>query len=110
MRLGKEGLRALVKKHNLKIMIQERKPQENTSKSHKRAHPDAKPSGTHQELLKEVQEDQVNLREGRLSRQPRGKGNVSTTISGEDVDPSSYLRPVQRQSVCDAILRFFGFQ
>ena len=33
-----------------------------------------------------------------------------TTVSGDEIDPAAYLRPVRRQSVCDAILRWFGFQ
>ncbi len=33
-----------------------------------------------------------------------------TTVNGTEVDPSLYLRPVRRQSVCDAVMRWFGFR
>ena len=42
------------------------------------------------------------------SRHPSGLR--ITTVSGDEIDPAAYLRPVRRQSVCDAILRWFGFQ
>jgi len=33
-----------------------------------------------------------------------------TTVNGSEVDPSLYLRPVRRQSVCDAVMRWFGYR
>ena len=33
-----------------------------------------------------------------------------TTVNGSEVDPALYLRPVRRQSVCDAVMRWFGFR
>ncbi len=43
----------------------------------------------------------------RIKRHPSG---LKVTSRGGAVDPASYLVPVQRESVCNMIMQFFGFQ
>jgi len=45
-----------------------------------------------------------------LSPNRHASGLKITTVNGSEVDPSLYLRPVRRQSVCDAVMRWFGYR
>ncbi len=44
---------------------------------------------------------------GRYQRQTSGL--KITTVSGNEVDPSAYLKPVRRKSICDTLMSWFGF-